>query len=185
MMSFTAISRLPAAVETGVSKRALEERFNQILAENGAAIGRIAGSYARSFSDRDDLLQEIAVGIWQGLPNFRGACSERTFVFRIAQNRAIAYSIKNYSRTGKNDEGFELADSGPDPETILVRGESEQRLSRAVRALPISYRQAVVLMLEGLEYSEIAEIMGISESNVGARLSRARQMLRQLIESHR
>jgi len=181
-MSFTAISRCPAEVETGVSRSALEQRFHQILAENGAAIGRIASSYARSGSDRDDLLQEIATGIWQGLPNFRGECSERTFVFRIAQNRSIAYSIRNYSRTGNTDEPIELADTGPDPETILVRAEGERRLSRAVCALPISYREAVILMLEGLEYREIAEIMGISESNVGARLSRARQMLRQLME---
>lgn len=184
MMSFTAISRLPAGVETGLSKGALEQRLNQLLAENGPAIGRIASSYARSFSDREDLLQEIARGIWQALPNFRGECSERTFVFRIAQNRAIAYSIRNYSRTA-NDEGFELADPGPDPETILMREEAEQRLSCAVRALPISYREAIILMLEGLEYSEIAEIMGISESNVGARLTRARQMLRHLMESSR
>jgi RNA polymerase sigma factor (sigma-70 family) len=184
MMSFTAISRLPAGVEAGVSKGALEQRFNQLLAENGPVIGRIASSYARSFSDRDDLLQEIATGIWQALPTFRGECPERTFVFRIAQNRAIAYSIRNYSRKA-NNEGFDLADPGPDPETILVREEAEQRLSRAVRALPISYREAVILMLEGLEYSEIAEIMGISESNVGARLTRARQMLRQLMESGR
>lgn len=184
-MWFPATDRLPAGIEAGVSRRALEERFSAILAANEAAIGRIAGSYARSASDRDDLLQEIAVAIWQALPNFRGECTERTFVFRIAQNRAIAYSIRNYSRRANRNEEIELTDPSPDPETILVHSESQLRLSRAVRSLPISYRQCVVLLLEGLEYSEIAEILGISESNVGARLSRARQMLRELMESHR
>jgi RNA polymerase sigma-70 factor (ECF subfamily) len=51
--------------------------------------------------------------------------------------------------------------------------------------LPIGYRQAITLMLEGLGYGEIAEVLGISESNVGARLTRARQMLRELLEKQK
>jgi RNA polymerase sigma factor (sigma-70 family) len=47
-----------------------------------------------------------------------------------------------------------------------------------VRHLPVAYRQVVTLSLEGLSYGEIAEVLGITESNVGARLTRARQMLR-------
>lgn len=176
---------MPGGIETGVAVNAREQQFNRLLAENGPALGRIASSYARPSSDRDDLLQEITMGIWQALPGFRGECSERTFVFRVAQNRAIAYSIRNHSRIGCQDGVVEVVDPGPDPETMLVREEGGQRLTRAVRALPIPYREAVVLMLEGLEYSEIAEIMGISESNVGVRLSRARQMLRDFMEGHR
>ena len=125
------------------------------------------------------------MGMWQALPAFRGECSERTFVFRIAQNRAIAYSVRNHARIGSQDEPLEVADSGPNAEAILVQEEGGQRLVRAVRALPVRYRQATVLMLEGLEYSEIAEIMGISETNVGARLTHARQMLRQLMKGEK
>jgi RNA polymerase sigma factor (sigma-70 family) len=56
---------------------------------------------------------------------------------------------------------------------------------RAVRGLPVPYRQVVSLVLEGLEYAEVAEVLGISESNVGARMTRGREMLRGLLEGHR
>jgi RNA polymerase sigma-70 factor, ECF subfamily len=181
MMSFTAINSLPGETEAGGEPAGIEPRFHRLLGENGAALGRLAASYARSPGDRDDLLQEIAMGIWQALPGFRAECSERTFLFRIAHNRAIAYSIRHRSRGEIPDAPLDTADPAPDPEAALVREESGERLSRAVRALPITFRQVVVLLLEGLEYGEIAEIMGISQSNVGARLTRARKLLREIM----
>jgi len=59
------------------------------------------------------------------------------------------------------------------------------RLRRAIRALPVAYRQAITLTLEGLPYGEIAEVIGISESNVGVRLTRARQLLREVLEKQK
>lgn len=52
-----------------------------------------------------------------------------------------------------------------------------------MQRLPFLYRQVVTLSLEGLGYGEIAEVLGISESNVGARLTRDRQFLRESLES--
>ena len=80
-------------------------------------------------------------------------------------------------------DAIEVPDSAPNPEVGLVRDQQRARLRRAVHSLPPLYRQVVTLMLEGLDYSEIAQVLGISESNVGARLSRARQVLRELMEA--
>ncbi|HLK67981.1 MAG TPA: sigma-70 family RNA polymerase sigma factor [Bryobacteraceae bacterium] len=178
-MSFTAVNRLSGEVKASADPR--EQQWQRLLHDNGAALGRLAGSHVRSASDRDDLLQEIAIALWQSLPSFRGECSERTFLFRIAHNRAIAYLTRNAPRAERADDDLEIKDPSPDPETFLVREEGGKRLADAVRALPLLYRQVVVLMLEGLEYGEIAEVMGISESNVGVRLNRARQMLRRMM----
>ena len=52
----------------------------------------------------------------------------------------------------------------------------------SIRRLPIPFRQVITLTLEGMSYAEIAEVLGINESNVGVRLNRARQMLRRLME---
>ena len=60
--------------------------------------------------------------------------------------------------------------------------QQEERLLQAIRRLPITYRQAITLSLEGMSYSEIAEILGVGESNVGVRLNRARNMLREMLE---
>jgi RNA polymerase sigma factor (sigma-70 family) len=184
MTSFTAIDSVPEASARVEGRTELERRFDRLLAENKFAIARLAGSYTGSSSDREDLTQDIAMAIWQALPGFRGECSERTFVFRIANNRAITYLSRNRSRATVLDDEFEPPDTGPNPETALVREERGDRLARAVRALPIPYRQVVMLTLEEMEYNEIALVLGISESNVGVRLNRARQMLRRVMEGH-
>ncbi len=164
------------------AREELERRFDRLLAENGGALSRLAASYTNSSADRDDLVQEIALAIWRALPHFRGECSERTFTFRIAHNRAVTYLTRRRAQKVDDVEIAELADLAPNPEASLARNQQGARLQRAVHTLPLLYRQLVTLMLEGMEYDEMAQVLGISESNVGARLSRARQMLRELME---
>ncbi len=160
----------------------LERLFDRLLAENGAAVSRLAASYTDTAADRDDLVQEIALAIWRALPHFRGECSERTFTFRIAHNRAVTYLTQRRAQRAQAVEAIEVADTAPNPEAGLARDQQGARLRRAVHSLPVLYRQVVTLMLEGMEYDEMAQVLGISESNVGARLSRARQMLRESME---
>jgi RNA polymerase sigma factor (sigma-70 family) len=101
----------------------------------------------------------------------RSACSERTFLFRIAHNRAIAHLSRSRSQpvTG---EDVEVHDPAPDPEAGLAQEQQVERLRRAIHQLPVVYRQVTILSLEGLGYGEIAEVLGISESNLGTRLTR-------------
>ena len=174
-----------AVQERGLAEAAREElegRFDRLLAENGGALSRLAASYTNSAADRDDLVQEIALAIWRALPHFRGECSDRTFTFRIAHNRAVTYLTRRRAQEAEAVAATELADRAPNPEAGVVRNQQGARLRRAVCSLPLLYRQVVTLMLEGMEYDEMAQVLGISESNVGARLSRARQMLRELME---
>jgi RNA polymerase sigma-70 factor (ECF subfamily) len=82
-------------------------------------------------------------------------------------------------------DDLEIRDPAPNPETGLLQEQSAQRVAAAIRRLPVGYRQVIPLMLEELGYGEIADVLGISESNVGARLTRARQMLRELLEEQK
>jgi len=161
----------------------LEARFERLLAANRGSLSRLAFSYTNTAADREDLLQDIAVALWQALPTFRGECSERTFVYRIAQNRALS-ALARRPREGQaiDPEGVDRA---PPIETTIADRQDSARLAEAVRRLPLPYRQAVILLLEGLEYGEIAEVLGISESNVGVRLNRARPLLRQMMGGQR
>lgn len=165
-------------------RAALEEQFDRLLAANGAALARLAAGYTNTPSDRDDLLQEIAIAVWQGLPRFRGECSERTFLFRIAHNRAIAHLARSRAQPVAAGE-MEAPDPSPDPETGLAQEQRAESLQRAIHRLPLVYRQVIILSLEGLGYREIAEVLGVSENNVGARLTRARQMLRTSLENRK
>lgn len=173
-----------ARLSKTLDRTTLDRQFDRLLLANTAALTRLAASYTNTSSDRDDLLQEIAIAVWQALPRFRGECSERTFFFRIAHNRAVDHLARNRPR-GVDVEDVEVHDPTPDPESEMAEEQRVERLRRAIHRLPVLYRQAITLSLEGLAYGEIAEVLGISENNVGARLTRARQMLRELLENRK
>jgi RNA polymerase sigma-70 factor (ECF subfamily) len=158
-----------------------EQRFLTLLNANLSALGRLAGSYAGNTGERDDLLQEIALALWQALPRFRGECSERTFLFRIAHNRCINHIARR--RTMDSLQALELdpADESRPVDQALSQAQDSARLLDAVRRLPLIQRQVIVLALEDMEYQEIAAVLGISEGNVGVRLNRARASLRKLM----
>jgi RNA polymerase sigma factor (sigma-70 family) len=170
-----------AASTRHLDRTTLEQHFDRLIAANGPALTRLAASYTNTPGDRDDLLQDIAMALWQALPRFRGECSERTFLLRIAHNRAIGHLARTRATPVAHEEA-EVHDTGPDPETGLARQQRMERLRRAIHRLPLEYRQVITLSLEDLGYGEIAEVLGISESNVGVRLTRARQMLREALE---
>jgi len=159
-----------------------DERCVRLLYEHDRALRRLAASYERDPSKQQDLVQDIWLAVWQALPRFRGECSERTFVFRIAHNRAVSH-VDHWQRrrTDCLDEDAPLAASQPDPEHALSAQQRHERLRTAVQSLPIALRQIVVLSLEGLGHAEIADIAGITENNVAVRLSRARAALSRLL----
>jgi RNA polymerase sigma factor (sigma-70 family) len=166
------------------TRRALEQRFERILGEHGAAISRLAYGYEALAGIREELVQEIALAIWQALPHFRGECSERTFVFRIAHNRGLTHVGKRrppQQSLGDLQEADEPMDPRPHPDEQLAQINQRERLGSAVQSLPVGHKQMIVLMLEGLSYAEIGEVLGITESNVAVRLTRARKALKEAI----
>ena len=163
------------------TRRALEQRFERILGEHGPAISRLAYSYEAVAGIREELVQEIALAIWQALPHFRGECSERTFVFRIAHNRGLTHVGRRRPPQQSLDdlqEADEPMDPRPHPDEQLAQINQRERLGSAVQSLPVGHKQMIVLMLEGLSHAEIGEVLGITENNVAVRLTRARKALK-------
>jgi RNA polymerase sigma factor (sigma-70 family) len=162
-----------------------DDRFNRILREHGPALSRLAFGYERVASLREELMQEIALAIWQALPHFRGECSERTFVYRIGHNRGLTHAVRRRPEHQPLDElprRLEPVDRKPHPEEAIANTQKRDRLRSAIQSLPLAYRQVVMLMLEELSHAEIAEVLGISESNVAVRMNRARKALKEELE---
>jgi RNA polymerase sigma-70 factor (ECF subfamily) len=164
-------------------KRERTATFERIMRDHGKALGRVAECYAARGADSDDLAQEIGAAIWRALPRFRGECSERTFAMRIAHNRGLHFSFKR--RKNATAEEHEIPDPRPGPEDEAGQNQRRERLLSALRELPLAYRQVLSLALEELDHREIAEVVGISVSNVAVRLSRARAALRLAMEGMR
>jgi RNA polymerase sigma-70 factor (ECF subfamily) len=147
-----------------------------VLREHGPMLARIAGSYESEPARRDDLLQEISLAVWKALASWRGDASLRTFLARVAHNRAIDHLARE-----KRARGDELHDEHADPDANpFQHAQAHQRrkdLLAAVRALPLGQRQVVVLALEGFSQREIGDTLKLEENTVTQRLSRARRQL--------
>ena len=176
---FAAESAERTAVSEG--RRALEQQFERILRDYGPALSRVASGYEPNSSMRDELIQEIAMAIWQALPGFRGECSERTFVYRIAHNRALTHVWKRrplHEPLHELEESQQPVDPRARPEAAAAQRHQRERLMKAIHSLPVMHRQVITLMLEDFSYTEMAEVLGISENNVAVRLNRAKKALK-------
>lgn len=150
--------------------------LDRVRREHGAALSRVVASYARPGADADDLAQDVMLAIWRALPAFRGECSERAFVLRIAHNRGMNHL---YRRPPLDGEVPEIVDERPGADAELVRHERVERLYAAIRTLSQPHREVLTLALEELPHAEIAEILGVRVENVAVRLTRARAALRE------
>ena len=163
----------------------VDDRFHRLLREYGSAIERLASAYEPDPNEREDLMQEIVFALWNALPSFRGECSERTFAFRIAQNRGLTHRWRRRRRNAPLVD-LSVVSEIADPVTEDAsppRQVGRDELVAAVQRLPDLQRDVIALSLEGLTNGEIADVMGISEGNVAVRLSRGRSALRAILTS--
>jgi RNA polymerase sigma factor (sigma-70 family) len=173
---------LPARVKRiEIALTAAQQTFEQIAQEHDEMIKRIAASYEAKPHLAEELVQEIYFAIWRALPSFRGEASIRTFVARIATNRAVTHVVRALKSQPLLELGEQLEAPGASPETQVIVADHQSKLVSAVRALPLAYRQAVMLTLEGLTPKEIADSLGITVNAVAIRMSRAKELLRSLL----
>ncbi|WND02116.1 RNA polymerase sigma factor [Temperatibacter marinus] len=144
-------------------------------------IGRIASSYERDDSLRQDLLQEIVIALLISLPKYRGEGTKKAFIARVAQNTCLTHVRKQVSQKMQTYDTVEVEDDRIRADDRIEQQQKSDALQAAVRGLPIKLRQVIILALEGLSYREIGESIGISENNVGVRFTRAKGQLIQLM----
>jgi len=157
--------------------------IEHIVSEYGQGLRRVAAAYEADAMLQEDLFQEVLIAIHQALPALREKDRLAPYLYRIAHNRAVSHVAKAVGR--KKGEAGAVQEAGeevePSPEHALIESERADRLAHAIPPLPLSYRQAVTLYLEEMPYAEIAEALDISESNVGVRINRAKQMLKEML----
>ncbi|MEM7478536.1 MAG: sigma-70 family RNA polymerase sigma factor [Planctomycetota bacterium] len=143
-------------------------------------ICKVARGFATNEHDFDDLVQEIAINVWQAFGSFDYENAETTFVYRVATNRAISwYRKRKRSRKLLGEFAIWRRQNAPTPHRSDCRLEmlyaAIQRLSEVERAL-------VIMHLDAASYEQMAEVIGISVSNVGVKLNRAKTKLKRIIE---
>ena len=156
--------------------------FDRIVAEHGALVSRIAMTYEADPALREDLTQQIFLAVWQALPSFRADSSLRTFIARIAQNRSISFVAKQVRQAPVAEIPEQLAADSPSPEDSAIEASEHRSLLEATRRLPLPQREVIVLLLEGFNYAEIAEMLNIAPNALALRLTRAKTGLKKMLE---
>lgn len=155
------------------------------MREHGDALLRVSRVYVAAGVMREDLEQEIALGIWEAFSSWEQTSSLRVFLFRVAHNRCIDVMRKVRPETPATEHVEQQIAWAASPASQV---ESKQLLSQVeacVRELPMAQRQAFTLSLEGLSYDEIAEVMGVNANHVGVLVFRARAVVRESLEEER
>jgi RNA polymerase sigma-70 factor (ECF subfamily) len=156
-----------------------ELRFRQWLSEHTGLLLKVVRSFAEAPADQDDLFQEILLQVWLSLPNFRDDSKPTTWLYRVALNTALAWK-RTEKRRWHRQGSLSISDVAAASASSAEAERNDRivdQLYAAIRALPPAKRALVVLYLDGFTYREIAEVVGISESNVGVSLNRIKKDL--------
>lgn len=154
----------------------LHERFISLLETNLGIILKISKAYTTTAQDKEDLINDIAYEMWKAFPYFRGKSKVSTWIYRISLNTAMNYQKKNRRKKDflQNAIGFypdeppNDIDSNPQVEMLYDWIAELDEFSKAI----------ILLYLDGYKHNEIAEITGISKTNVGTRISRIKEQLK-------
>jgi RNA polymerase sigma-70 factor (ECF subfamily) len=157
-----------------------QQRFVELLETHRGIVYKVAGSYSRSAADRDDLVQEICMQLWRAFPRCDAGRRFSTWMYRVALNVAISAARRVRSAEPGRLEPLDEVHL----ETIAA-GEAdagEEGRLEAMHALigqlePLD-RALILLYLEDQSYADMAEVLGISETNVATKINRIKQRLR-------
>jgi RNA polymerase sigma-70 factor (ECF subfamily) len=159
----------------------MEKEFTELVNSNRGLIFKVCNLYCHDPESRKDLFQEVVLQLWKSFPGFRRASSGSTWIYRVALNTAIS----NFRRESRKPEKQPLGLSELQiPDMVETTGNSGlTELGRAIDQLTGIEKAIILLYLDEKSYDEISDVMGISISNVGVRLSRVKDKLSKLIKT--
>lgn len=152
-----------------------EKEFEQLVKKHKNTIYTVCFMFSKDSDEVNDLFQEVLIAIWQGLPTFKGQSNIATWIWRVSLNTCISCERKkkkNATIPLTMDVDF-FEDKDSDAQQVRM-------LYARVHQLKPFDRAIVLLWLEGIPYDEIADIVGITTSNVATRLFRIREQLKQM-----
>lgn len=156
------------------------DRFAQWMGDHRGIVVKIVRGFTTDPTDADDLTQDITVALWQSMRSYRGDAKVSTWIWRIALNRAISWQRLRRPEQADLERMNEPSATDRADDGVLV-----DRIYAAIRRLTAIDRSLIMLQLEGYRHTEIADMTGLTETNVATRLSRARSRLSEELEEAR
>ena len=158
--------------------------FMTWLDAHGASVVKVARAYTLTHEECQDLAQEILLEAWRSLPNFEQRASAATWFYRVALHTAMNWHRKDKPRRARQQPLLDVHVVAAEGGDGAVQREIVEQLYSAIHQLPKADAALVLLYLDELSYREMAEVLGISESNVGVKLNRAKKALGELMKGN-
>ena len=156
-----------------MEKQIIETEFLDVLKEYNRIIYKVTSFYVDENTTLDDLYQDVVLNLWKTFPNFRKESQLSTWIYRIALNTCVSYYRKNSRRPACVELTSDIKAYTEENEAVAELYACINRLGKLERAL-------ILLYLEDRPYKEIAEIMGITATNVSTKINRIKEKLRQI-----
>ena len=160
-------------------------QITHLLQQFTPLLARIAATHEADTALQEDLIQDMSVAIWRALDSsesgtsaFRGEASVKTYITRIAHNRAVDHVLKELRRHESPSSDEMLFDHKLQEN---AHQENAIDLMTALHQLPLPYRQVIALQLEGFSFAEIGNVLGLKEDAIAQRSHRARKQLEQIM----
>ena len=157
--------------------KSTKEEFLEMLSNYQGILHKVSLVYFKNKSDREDNFQEIVYQLWKSYPKLQKKESIGSWIYAVSINTSIS-RVKKEARIEYRETVPELPDKSNIIDEITMN-ESLQSLLNAIYDLDEINKSIMLLYLEEKSYDEIAEIIGISRSNVGVRINRAKELLKQ------
>jgi RNA polymerase sigma-70 factor, ECF subfamily len=157
----------------------LKEEFLEIISNYQGILHKVNFIYFRNSADREDNFQEILYQLWKSYPDLKNKESIGSWIYAVSINTSIS-RLKKKSQIEYREELPESIDSN-DIEEETSRDANFGMLLEAISSLNEIDKSILLLYLEEKSYDEIAEILGISKSNVGVRINRAKELLKKTL----
>lgn len=160
----------------------MEKEFIRLINQHAGILYKVCNMYLQEAEDKRDLFQEIVLQLWKAFPNFRQEAQPSTWMYRVALNTAIS----NFRKKSKGFFVTSLSEAElqiPDPQQFSLEDDNIGILHRAIAQLSPIEKAIILLYLEEKTYEEIAEVIGISKSNVGVSLSRIKIKLEKILKT--
>ena len=149
--------------------------FDDWLSRHKGLLFKVVRAYAFTAHDQDDLFQEIVAQVWNSIPRFRAESGVTTWLYRVALNSSLAWTRKERKHLGRTKtlDGTEPALTEP----ARTRNPRLDWLHEEIARTDHVDRSLTLLVLDGFSYRDMAEILGISENNIGVKINRLKARL--------
>ena len=153
--------------------------FLSVVETNKGIIYKVANAYCIHAEDRKDLIQEIIVQLWKSFDRYNDEYKYTTWMYRIALNVAISFYRKENRRKQLTDPLSDNILDLVDDNAIIETNKNIGYLKQFIAGLKELDKALMLLYLEEKSHKEIAEITGISETNVSTKIGRIKKILKQ------